>query len=283
VTLRQFDLITGAFTNRLTVNYRSFLHRGADRSLIFGTESYTPFPRLFTYDPATDSFHTVTISATLTSALAAVNRDGSLIALKFGGQVSLYDRNLNVVRILGNLNGAVAFDPLRDLLYAGSLTTDQVIAYDTTTWAEQFRIDIGEHIGSTTPFGSGDMAVSDDGSLLFLSTLSGVRVLQTPAAPGRAGAADPALMSAGLGAHTSWARGRPLDRFEGYGALPPEPAHPAAGVAGGVSGANAFQPSTGAPRTLPRRPMRPHGGAGPASNDLLLLSDDFLLAVRSRC
>jgi hypothetical protein len=68
----------------------------------------------------------------------------------------------------------VVFDPTRDVLYAA--TSTQIIAYDTNTWAELHRFDIGQNVSSGTPFGNGEMTVSDDGSLLFFSTSAGVRI-----------------------------------------------------------------------------------------------------------
>jgi hypothetical protein len=175
----------------------------------------------------------------------------------------------------------VAFDPLRDLLYAGSSTTDQVIAYDTHTWAEQFRIDIGEHIPLTGPFGNGEMAVSAGGSLLFLSTPSGVRVLPIPAVPAPASAADPALVSASLGASASPARGNHGDGFPAHVIPMPEGARPAAGMADGMSGAAAFRPDTGGHLTPQAHPVRTHGETGLVSNDLPLVRDDLVLGLDS--
>src|SRR5205823_6202621 len=56
-----------------------------------------------------------------------------------------------------------------------------VIAYDTTTGAELFRLNIGESIGSgTVPFGTGTMVASKDGRYLAIATPSGVRLLTVP-------------------------------------------------------------------------------------------------------
>jgi DNA-binding beta-propeller fold protein YncE len=274
--LRQFDLATGAFTSRMEVSARDYLHHGADRSLIFGTESSNGLGTIFTYDPATDSFHSADTYVPLDFYRAAVNRDGSLIALQFlNNSVAILDRNLNTLRLLPNLGGSVAFDPLRDLLYAGAGA--QVIAYDTTTWAEQFRIDVGEGFGAA-PFGNGGLGVSDDGSLLFVSTDSGVRVLPIPAFPAPASAADPALVSASLGASASPARGSYTDGSVGPVIPMPEPARPAARMADGMSGAAAFRPGTGGYLTPQAHPVRTHGETGLVNNDLPLAREGLLPA-----
>ena len=64
---------------------------------------------------------------------------------------------------------------VRDVLYGVNSATNQIVAYDTTTWAERYRLNIGEDVGASTAFGQGVMAVSSDGRWLFLSTPSGVR------------------------------------------------------------------------------------------------------------
>lgn len=114
-----------------------------------------------------------------------MNRNSSLIALEWGSGISVLDQNLNVVENLANVNGGLAFDPIRDILYAANSTTDQVIAYNTNTWKELYRLNIGEDIpaesypygNNTAPFGNGTMTVSDDSKRLFLSTPLGVRML----------------------------------------------------------------------------------------------------------
>jgi hypothetical protein len=93
----------------------------------------------------------------------------------------LFDPNLNSVRVLNGAYAGVAFDPTRDLLYLADSATNQIVGYDTANWNEQFRLAIGETIGAGQEFGNGVMTVSDDGSRLFLSTPSGVRMLTLPA------------------------------------------------------------------------------------------------------
>ena len=62
------------------------------------------------------------------------------------------------------------------MFYVADATTDQIIAYDSNTWGEQYRLAIGENVNTET--GSKLMELSQDGSELFLITPSGVRVLE---------------------------------------------------------------------------------------------------------
>jgi sugar lactone lactonase YvrE len=181
--VQEIDLQTDQLTPRYPVYYLGSLRRGADRSLLFGVQYYLG---IFTYDAASDSFpHTLNRGQFLLNDLSAVNRNGSLIALDESGPVEIFDTDLNSVHVLNGAYAGVAFDPVRDLLYVADTTSNQIIAYDTATWTQQFRLDIGEAIGAGQEFGNGVMNVSNDGSLLFLSTPSGVRVLNLPGPNGR--------------------------------------------------------------------------------------------------
>jgi len=179
--LRQIDLTTDAITKRIDgpgsggsgqVRQNTLIWRSADRGLLFFTEANISSGPIFTYNATTDTFGQATDTFRfLDHVLSAVNRNGTLIAL--GNTVM--DQNFNVITTV-NGNGGVAFDPLQDVLYAADPGSDQIIAYDTTTWQQKFTINIGETISGGSAFGSGMMTVSDDGRWLFLTTASGVRV-----------------------------------------------------------------------------------------------------------
>jgi sugar lactone lactonase YvrE len=194
VGFRQIDLATDAITTRTDtggsggggqVRQNSLISRGADRSLLFVTESNISNGPIFTYDAASDSFprHLQT-GGFHDNDLSAVNRSGSLIALESGSGISILDRDLNAVQTLPGVDGGMAFDPLRDTLYAVNSTTDQIIAYNTTTWAERFRMPVDQNVGASSAFGSGVMTVSSDSRFLFLSVGNGVRVYELPNNPG---------------------------------------------------------------------------------------------------
>src|SRR5205814_7394231 len=105
----------------------------------------------------------------LSNASGAVNRNGSLVGLRaIGSSASLKTApTFSFVHSFGGIDGGVAFDGIRDTFYGVNSTTDQIIAYSTETFAELFRLNIGENISSgSTPFGPGTLAASANGHWL---------------------------------------------------------------------------------------------------------------------
>jgi hypothetical protein len=180
VPVRQIDLSTDALTTRTDdpgsggsgqVRQNTGIARGADRSLFFFTESNISSGPVFAYNATTDTFaNTESDTNLFPGAPTAVNRNGTLIAMSVNGGTSVMDPSLRPVHNLTGIDGGVFFDPNRDVLYGVNSTTDQAIAYDTNTWSEKYRINIGENVGPSSAFGSGVMAVSADGKYLFLAT-----------------------------------------------------------------------------------------------------------------
>ena len=71
--------------------------------------------------------------------------------------------------------------PSADILYGVNSTTDQIIAYSTQTFAELFRLNIGENMSAgSTQFGTGVLVASADGHWLALETPSGIRLFSIP-------------------------------------------------------------------------------------------------------
>ncbi len=183
---RQIDLSTDTISKRSSdwsIYGGSLIARSSDRSLLFITQGGISSGPIATYDATTNTFSPEKDTNTyLATSLSAVNRNGSLIALEWGTGISILDRNLNSVENLTNVDGGLAFDPTRDVLYAASSASNQIIAYNTNTWKELYRFNIGENIRPTNayddpsqPLGNGVMVVSDDGNHLFMSTSQGVR------------------------------------------------------------------------------------------------------------
>jgi hypothetical protein len=170
----QIDLATDALSTRGGLVERgTWAARGADRSLDVFTQALSSGPA-FTYDAAADALSaTVGLNNYLTST-SVVNRDGSLIAVETGGNVRIYDRHLQLLQTLTGLTGGVAFDPVRDVLYAVNTSAGRIQAYDTGTWAQLFALPVGEPAAAATPYDNGMMTVSADGGLLFLATASEV-------------------------------------------------------------------------------------------------------------
>ncbi len=159
------------------------INRSQDRNLLFLTDGGISSGPIFTYAPATNTFpKQVKTDTFLSNSLSAVNRNGSLIAMEVGTGISIMDANLNSLENLSNVDGGMVFDPLKDVLYAADSAKDQIVAFDTNTWKELYRLNIGEDIkndwdNSSKPLGNGVMTTSDDGQYLFMSTPNGVRML----------------------------------------------------------------------------------------------------------
>ncbi len=74
-------------------------------------------------------------------------------------------------------DSGVAFDALRDVLYAVSSKAGQIIAYDTTTFTEKYRVPIGNQMPKfVVPFDTGTLVASANGSYLALEAPTGVRI-----------------------------------------------------------------------------------------------------------
>ena len=83
------------------------------------------------------------------------------------------------------LNGGLVFDATRDLVYGTSVPASsfnsQIIAYDTTTYAEKFRFDVGEVLNSgASRFGPGLLVASPDGQRLAVRTNNDTRIFSIP-------------------------------------------------------------------------------------------------------
>jgi hypothetical protein len=186
VPLRQLTLSTGVLTMRNDipggrVSQNTLIHRSADRSLLLLTEPN--YGILMTYNATTDKFLPGPgFGPALANAPAAVNRNGTLLAVEVNGQAVVMDASFNTRITIPGLDGGVVFDPNQDLMYAVNSSAGQLIAYDTNTWAVKFQQAIGETVTPGQAFGNGVMAVSGDSRWLFLATPSGVRefALQNP-------------------------------------------------------------------------------------------------------
>jgi hypothetical protein len=186
--LRQINLATGAISIRADVptnsplgGISSFgqLHRSADGTRVYILEGH----RVFTYSASTNLFgRLATVSQGATHA--AVNRNGTLLGTRGPYYPASLETapDLNFVRSLSPFDSGIAFDATGDIVYGVSTTTSQIIAYDTTTFLERFRFDVGEEFPfPSQTFGAGLLVASHDGRYLALNTGTGVRVYDLPA------------------------------------------------------------------------------------------------------
>src|SRR6516225_9692324 len=188
--LRQIDLGSGTLSIRTddpgsgsggAVFGRTMIHRSADRSTFLVTESGISSGPVFLYNAATDTFSSSFNTNTFLDFGSAINRNGSLIAYeKYGTGAVILNSNFNTVTTLAGIDGGVAFDPVHDILYGVNTSTSQIVAYDTTSWTPLYQLAIGETVSTGSNLGNGTMTLSNDGSLLFLATPSGVRMFNLP-------------------------------------------------------------------------------------------------------
>lgn len=169
--LHELDLTSGQIRNLPTLGENSGITRGADRSLLFFQERGTSVGPIFTRDSSTGEFSDKTYIDRFVGDLpAAVSRDGNLLA--FLG--SIYDANdLSSSTPTGLTNvGGYIFDPSRDVLYVANYQSNTIIAFDPINLVEMDSFLIGESI-----FGTVDMSISDDGSVVFVTSPHGIRAV----------------------------------------------------------------------------------------------------------
>ncbi len=200
--LQEVRLSAGAVTRRTDapgggLGGRSGIFPSGDGNTMFIWEGNRSGGRCYIYDRLNDTFSLPSFLNYSFSAGASVNRSGDLIATPGGGpNLLIRDRNLNVVQALGASFDGAQFDPVRDIVYALSVATDEIQAFETNTWTELYRFDIGEPLNDSRYFQEGHMSISPDGNLLFINTASGVRVYSVPE-PSSAGLLAAMLLVAG--------------------------------------------------------------------------------------
>lgn len=190
--LRQIDLATNAVTVRGdapgsgpngTVRQNTQIYRSADGTRFFFMESNISSGPVFTYSATTNTFGpSGQTNVFLDHASGAVSRDGSLVALRTFATASLYSApGFGFVHSFSGIDSGVAFDAVNDIFYGVNSSTDQIIAFSTTSFAELFRLDIGENVSAgSTIFGSGTLISGPDGRYLGLETASGIRLFIVP-------------------------------------------------------------------------------------------------------
>lgn len=159
------------------------VHRSADRTLLYFLDGNF----VFLYHAPTDTFDpAVQTQSSIGGASAAVNRNGTLLGtgLSSGGASLDTAPGFNFVHNFNTLDSGIAFDAVQDTFYGVNSLRNQIIAYNTTTFAEKFRFDIGENVDAgATFFGPGNLVASQDGHYLALITPTTMRVFVVPTVP----------------------------------------------------------------------------------------------------
>ncbi len=186
VPLREFNITTGSFAIRedtpgssvSKIRGKSILRRSADRSTVFILEADISSGPLITYDRTTDAFITNSNTGKGWNRLAAASPTGDALARMYWGAVEIRDRALELTNDVEDYRGGPIFDPSRPLLYIADENSGEIVAFETATYQERFRIQVGEAMFAPAGFDEGIMATAHDGSLLFLSTIMGVRLYE---------------------------------------------------------------------------------------------------------
>jgi hypothetical protein len=185
INLRTNVIITRQDTPGRVVWAPTHIHRSADGTRFVFMEGNISSAPAFTYSAITNTFGPrFEISAYLDINSGAVNRNGSLIALRTYGSPASLNRppNFGFVHSFNGIDSGVAFDAVRNVFYGVNSETDEIVAYTTTTYAELFRLSIGEDIDPIRDFSfaEGTLVASADGNWLALETDSGIRLFQVP-------------------------------------------------------------------------------------------------------
>ena len=101
------------------VRGKTRIHRSGDRSILFFTEPNSSAGPMTVYDSERDSFPVNGEIERFFGNVAAVNRDGSILALPLNDGITLYGPDLFVLYTL-DAEGRIAFDPTKDILYVAN-------------------------------------------------------------------------------------------------------------------------------------------------------------------
>jgi hypothetical protein len=147
------------------VGPRGHVYRGADRSLLLAIESGISSPDLIVYDALTDTLHRPVDLWLGIPSIASVNRDGTLIAIRFSVPSALrfFDPSLNLLHVIEPPSiGAFIFDSTSDRLFGIDGVSDELVIIETATFTEVSRQPIGVNATGWR------MAISNDGRFLAL-------------------------------------------------------------------------------------------------------------------
>ncbi|HEX4588747.1 MAG TPA: hypothetical protein VH120_02380, partial [Gemmataceae bacterium] len=150
VDSRLLDTTTDTFTSAgRSVRQDTHLDRSADRSLVIVAESNISSGPYETYQFGVGYSAEHDSNQFLGGTRSAINRDGTLMASEVGSNLAVVAPNFDAVQNLSGYDGGMAFDPNRNILYAVNSTTDQLSAFDTTTWRELYRLPVGENVNAS--------------------------------------------------------------------------------------------------------------------------------------
>ena len=207
--LRRYD--PAAYTSSATVAAvypRTMLMASGDGRMVAAAEQGDQsLGRLLRFDVAAQTFTASPIQFVLSRGVyPGANHDGTQFSHSLDLGTVVVDTNLDQIYLLGAYLAprpvGVAYHPALDLLFAAWGGSSQVIAYDSTSFAEVARFDFGVSFG-TGASASARTRVSRDGALVMVNTDGAISLLRWTNAPPQI-AAQPAGVSISPGSTTSF-------------------------------------------------------------------------------
>lgn len=182
--LHELDLTTGELTSRRRVRQSTRISRSEDRSALLFAEPNISSGPIFSYIAATDAFSdTLNMRSSASRGNFEVSADGTLFAAEsYNFPLRIMNADLETVHQFERHGGGLQFDSVKELLYATDEVANEIIAYSTTTFEEQFRMPVGETVGRN-PYAT---TITADGQALLMSTDTGLRLFQLPSDDHRA-------------------------------------------------------------------------------------------------
>ncbi len=181
VPLRQIDLTTDQQSVRFDLpefDSPAYVERSADRGTLLIVDGSSNPDWVRVYDPDLDGIIASDQVPTFGDISdIAVSRDGNQLATTDNLDMTIRDRMLTDIADLVGPRGAIAYDPVRNLLYRCDDLADQIRIYSTITFDQVSPLPAGADI----PPSNGQLHVSDDGRLLFAKTDSRLQMVAVPA------------------------------------------------------------------------------------------------------
>lgn len=178
--LRRLDTATDTISGGGEAWQRTDIHSGPDKSLLVFINTQISSTPISTVDGITgSSIAGREFFQNADGGVAAISRNGQLVAFNCcNAGLNIRDRNLNLVRDVPDISNSVAFDAARDIFYAIDGGADQLIAFDTATWVELYRVPTG-----INPSSYGKLLTSANGQFAFVQTNNGVHQIDILNAP----------------------------------------------------------------------------------------------------
>ena len=179
VKLRQLDVPTDTITIRAdipgspsgNINENTRIIRSTDRSVLWVVGTHSD-GWIFTYDAGSDSFQQVfKRNRYLRDIPFSLNRDATLVAYQSSyASLRLWTNQFEPVTAFKDSKGGVVFDGLHNRLYMAQSDSDRILAIETKTSSTLFHIPVGDDLAQYSIFARGEMAVSDDGRFIALTS-----------------------------------------------------------------------------------------------------------------